>query len=94
MIFAIIGILKQPTPPRGEAFEAALNEHFAPNFPRIVNAGYLRGPEGEPIGLLGLIEAETFAQARAYLDASPFSEGGYYDHVHLGEFDVEVGRLG
>jgi hypothetical protein len=94
MIFALIGILKQPIPPRDARFEAAMNEHFAPHFPRIVNAGYLRGPDGEPVGLLGLVEAETFGQAQEYLDASPFSQCGYYDHVHLAEFDVEVGRLG
>jgi uncharacterized protein YciI len=94
MIFAVIGILKQPSPPRGPGFEAALNEHLSPHFPRIINAGYLRGPDGQALGLLGLIEAASFAEAQAFLDASPFTEGGFYEHVHLAAFDVEVGRLG
>jgi uncharacterized protein YciI len=93
MIFAVIGILKQPVPPRGAVFETALNEHLAPHFPRIVSAGYLRGPDGEAIGVLGLIDVETFAQAQTFLDASPFAIGRYYDHVHLAAFDLEVGRL-
>jgi len=94
MIFAIIALLKQPVPPRDGAFEASLNEHFAPHFPRIVNAGYLTGPDGERLGLLGLIEADTFRQANAFLDSSPFTEAGYYDHVHVGVLESEIGRVG
>jgi uncharacterized protein YciI len=94
MIFAVIGILKQPIPPLGPSFEAAINDHLAPHFPRIVNAGYLRGPKGEPLGVMTLIDTETFAEAQEFLDTGPFAEAGYYDHVHLAAFDIEVGRLG
>jgi uncharacterized protein YciI len=94
MIFAVIGILKQPLPPRDPGFEAALNEHFAQKSPRIVNAGYLRGQAGEPVGLLGLIEADSFEHAQAYLDQSPFQRAGHYDRTYVAAFDVEIGRLG
>jgi uncharacterized protein YciI len=93
MIFAVIGILKSSSPARGRTFEADLNEHLSPRFMRIVSAGYLRNARGEPIGVLGLIEAAGFDQAQAFLDASPFSIEGQYDHVHLASFDIEVGRL-
>lgn len=94
MIFAVIGILKQPNPPHDAAFEAAVSEHLAQPAVRIVNAGYLRDAQGAPTGLLALIDVETRAQAQAYLDGSPFSLDHLYAHVHLGAYDVEVGRVG
>ncbi|HET9161502.1 MAG TPA: hypothetical protein VFN88_12895 [Caulobacteraceae bacterium] len=94
MIFALIGILKQPPPTRSATFEAELNEHLSPHFMRIVSAGYLRDANGGPIGVMGLIEAIDFPQAQAFLDSSPFTLGGHYEHVHLAAFDIEVGRLG
>ncbi|MDB5447082.1 MAG: hypothetical protein JWQ97_2399, partial [Phenylobacterium sp.] len=48
MIFAIIGLFKPSVPPRDSGFEVALNEHFAQPSLRIINAGYLRNPQGEP----------------------------------------------
>lgn len=94
MIFVIHGILKQPVPPRDAAFEAALNAHFAQPQLRIINAGYLRNAEGEQVGVMGLIETESLARAQAFLEDSPFHTGGFYDSVHLAEYDVEVGRVG
>ncbi len=94
MIFAAIGILKQPNPPHDTAFEAAVNEHLAQPAFRVVNFGFLRDAAGAPFGLMGLIDVETETQAQAYLAASPFSLGHLYEHVHLGAYDVEVGRMG
>ena len=94
MIFAVIGILKQSTPPHDASFEAAVSEHLAQPAFRIVNAGYLRDPEGAAFGVMALLDVETRAQAQAYLDASPFSQAGLYEHVHLGAYDLEVGRVG
>jgi uncharacterized protein YciI len=94
VIFVIHGILKQPVPPRDAAFEAALNAHFAQPQLRIVNAGYLRDAEGEQVGVMALIETEDLARAQAFLEDSPFHTGGFYDSVHLAEYDVEVGRVG
>lgn len=94
MIFAIVGLLKQPMPPRTAAFEAALNEHYAQPQLRIINAGYLRDAREQPIGLLALIETESFARAQAFLESSPFHTGGFYDRVEIAEYDVDVGRVG
>lgn len=93
MIFVIHGILKRPLPPRDAAFEAALNAHFAQPQLRIINAGYLRNAEREQIGVLALIEAETLARAQAFLEDSPFHSGGFYESVHIAEYDVEVGKV-
>lgn len=94
MIFAVIGILKPSSPPNDPAFEAALNEHLAQPAVRIANFGFLRNAAGAPFGLMGLIDVETEAQARAYLAASPFSLEHLYQQVHLGVYDIEVGRIG
>lgn len=94
MIFAIIGLLKQPVPPRDAAFEAAVNAHLAQPNLRIVNAGYLRDAERAPIGHLALVETESLALAKAFLETSPFQAGGYYARTEVAEYDNEVGRLG
>jgi uncharacterized protein YciI len=93
VIFALTGILKQPMPPRDAAFEAALNAHFAQPRLRIINAGYLRDARHEMIGLFSLIETDSFEQAQAWLEASPFHTGGFYDRTHIAEYDVSVGRV-
>lgn len=94
MIFAVIGILKQPPPPRESGFEAELNEHLAQPQLRIINAGYLRNAQGEPVGVMGMIEVETFAKAEAFLENSPFHRRGHYERSYVVEYDLEVGRLG
>lgn len=94
MLFAIVGILKQPPLPHGYGFEGALTAHLSQNVLRIVHAGYLRGPDGEPVGFHGIIEAETFEAAQRFVESGPFAEGGHFDHLHLAAYDVEVGRVG
>jgi uncharacterized protein YciI len=94
MICAVIGILKQPPPPRPEGFQSAVNEHLSQRTPRLLCGGYLRGPENGEVGILGLVEADSLEQAQAFLDRSPFAAGDEFDHVHVAVFNVEVGRLG
>lgn len=94
MIFAAIGLFRQPAPTADAGFQAAVNEQLAQPFRRIVNAGYLRGPAGERIGVLALIDVDTLAEAQAFLEASPFHRGGYFERAQVAEYAVEVGRLG
>lgn len=94
MIFAVIGLLRQPVPPRDAAFEAALNAHLAQPNLRIINAGYLRDTDHEPIGHLALVETESLALAKAFLENSPFHAGGFYERTEIAEYDNEVGRFG
>jgi uncharacterized protein YciI len=93
MIFAVIGLFGASPAARPPGFEAAVNEHLAQRVPRIVNAGYLRGPQGEMVGVLALVDAADLAQAQAYLEASPFWQRGDYERVQVAAYDVEVGRL-
>ena len=94
MIFAVIGLFKQPRPIPGADFEAAVNEHLAQPAFRIVNAGYLRDEKGEPVGVMALLDVESIAQANTFLRSSPFHMGGHYERVEVAAYDVEVGRLG
>jgi len=80
-------------PPRDAAFEAALNAHLAQPNLRIINAGYLRNALREPIGIMALIETESFARAQAFLENSPFHSGGFLERDEVAEYDVEVGRV-
>jgi uncharacterized protein YciI len=93
VIFTVIGLLKQPVAPRDAAFEAALNAHLAQPQLRIINAGYLRDAQREPIGVMALIETESFARAQAYLESSPFQTGGFFERAEVAEYDIEVGRV-
>ena len=94
MIVAVTGIFKQPTPPPESRFEALVNEHLSQPRPRIINAGYLCDDGGERIGVLALLEVDAFADARRFIEASPFQEGGRFERIEVAEYDVEVGRLG
>jgi uncharacterized protein YciI len=93
VLYVVIGILRQPSTPSDAAFEAAVNEQLAQPAVRIVNAGYLRDPHGAPLGVMALVDVDTAEQAAEYLEASPFSQQGLYDHVHIGAYDLEVGRV-
>jgi len=94
MIFAILGLFKEPKPDTEPGFEAALNEQLAQPFLRIVTAGYVRNDRGEPAGFLGLVEAASFQQANAFLDNSPFRRSGQYKDLWLGAYEQEVGHIG
>ena len=94
MIFAVLGIFRQPAPAYDPKVQAAFNEHLAQPYLRIVNAGYLRGPQGEPIGLLALLDVKGLEQAQSFLDSSPFQMAGDYERTLVTAFDVSVGRLG
>ena len=94
MIFSVIGLFKDSVPPRDNGLEAAINDHLAQPFRRIVNAGYLRNAQGAQVGVLALIEVATFDEARRFVEDSPFQHDGYFERVQVAEYDVEVGRLG
>jgi uncharacterized protein YciI len=94
MIFAIVGLFKDPKPEPELGFEAALNEQLAQPFLHIITAGYVRGEGGQPTGFLGLVEADSFHQAKAFLDNSPFRRSGLYKDLWLGAYESEVGHIG
>jgi hypothetical protein len=93
MIFAVAGLLKTPLAEEPPELSAALNEHLGPGGAGLRLAGYLRDREGRRVGLLGLIEAESFERAERFLRESPFSEADLYDRTVVAEYFLEVGRL-
>ncbi|HEY8004817.1 MAG TPA: hypothetical protein VIE16_11345 [Phenylobacterium sp.] len=93
MIYSVIGLFKKEGPPHDAGFEAEVSEQLAQPFRRIVNAGYLRDPDGARIGLLALIDVGTFAEAQSFLEASPYHRGGHFESARVAQYDVEIGRL-
>lgn len=93
MIFAVAGFLKTPLAEEPPELSAALNEHLGQGGGGLRLAGYLRDRQGRRIGLLGLLEADSFERAERFLVESPFSEGHFYDRTVVAEFFIEVGRL-
>lgn len=93
MIFAVAGFLKTPLAEEPPELSAALNEHLGPAASGLRLAGYLRDRQGRRVGLLGLIEADSFERAERFLTESPFSEGHFYERTLVAEFFIEVGRL-
>ena len=93
MLFAVIGFFKPDVDSAPPELQADLNEHFAQPTLRIALAGYLRDRNGARAALMGLIEAESFDRAEAFLHSSPYTQAGLYDRVEVLQFDVEVGRL-
>jgi hypothetical protein len=93
MIFAVAGFLKTPLAEEPPELSAALNEHLGPGGGGLRLAGYLRDRQGRRIGLLGLLESDSFERAERFLVESPFSEADLYDRTLVAEFFIEVGRL-
>ncbi len=93
MIFTVMGLLKDPTKPRAEGFQAALNEHLGQPFRRIISAGYLRDGGGNVLGVMAILDAETMEQAQSYLQESPFTQADLYERTLVAQYDIEVGRL-
>ena len=93
MLFAVIGFFKPDVDTAPAKLQADFNEHLAQPTLRIALAGYLKSREGARTALMGLIEAESFDRAEAFLHASPYFEAGLYDRIEVLHFDVEVGRL-
>jgi uncharacterized protein YciI len=93
LIFTVIGLLKDPIEPQGDGFQAALNEHLAQRFPRVISAGYLRDAGGKVVGVLALLNADTIQQAEVFLNESPMAKADLYERNLVAQYDIEVGRL-
>jgi hypothetical protein len=93
MLFAVMGFFNAGADPSPPGLQVEFNEHLGQPTPRIRLAGYLRNRANERTGFLGLIEADSFDRAEAYLHASPYFQSGLYRQVEVVRFDIEVGRL-
>ena len=93
MQFLIAGILKPGVEDQMLALHDEFNEHLAQPYRKIALAGALRGKDGKRRGYLAIIEANTFEDAEAWLDQSPFYANDLYERVEVAEFAPEVGYV-
>jgi len=93
MQFVVAGILKPGTEGKLLALHNEFNEHLAQPFRKIALAGALRGKDGKRRGYLAIIEADSFEEAEAWLDQSPFYANDLYERVEVAEFAPEVGYV-
>jgi len=94
MFFAVTALLNAEGEKRIAEMQDAFNEHLAQPFRHVRLAGGLHSGEGKRIGFLILIEAETAAEAEAYLHESPVFRAQGYKRTEVLEFRPEIGRLG
>ena len=93
MLFAVMGYFKPGVDTAPANLQDDFNEHLGqPNF-GIRLAGALRDRDGKRIGFMGLLEADSFDRAEAYLRQSPYAKADLYGRMEVMEFPVEVGRL-
>ena len=93
MQFLIAGILKAGVEDRMLALHDEFNEHLSQPFRKVALAGALRGKDGKRQGYIAIIEADTFEEAEAWLNQSPFYENDLYERVEVAEFAPEVGYV-
>jgi len=61
---------------------------------RVVIAGPLRNDDGDPIGSLLIVEAESAEIVRQFVEADPYRINSIYDTVDIRPFAVSIGALG
>ncbi len=93
MLYLVAGILKPGSEEQLIKFRNEISEHLAQPFRKIALAGALRGKDGKRQGYIAFIEAQSFADAEAYLDQSPLFQNDLYERVEVAEFSAEVGYL-
>lgn len=93
MQFLIAGILKPGVEDQLLALHTDFNEHLAQPYRTIALAGVLRGKDGKRKGYVAIIEADSFDDAEAWLNQSPFYANHLYERVEVAEFAAEVGYV-
>jgi uncharacterized protein YciI len=92
MLFLVAAYLKAGSEQQLLQFRNELNEHFAQDKLRV--AGALRDPQGRKVGYLGFVEADSFADARAFVEQGPFYQEQLYDRLEIFAYDLEIGEVG
>lgn len=75
----------------GEAHRERLKKAVDPV--RVVVAGPLRSDDGAPVGSMLVVEAETIASVRDFVEVDPYSINGIYETVDIRPFAVTIGEL-
>ncbi|MEO8455688.1 MAG: YciI family protein [Sphingomicrobium sp.] len=93
MQYLIAGILKPGVEDALLALHNDFNEHLAQPYRTIALAGALRGKDGKRTGYVAIIEADSFEDAEAWLNQSPFYANHLYERVEVAQFAPEVGYV-
>lgn len=93
MQFLIAGLLKPDVEDQLLALHNEFNERLGQPNRTIALAGALRGKDGKRQGYVAIIEADSFEDAEAWLDQSPFYANHLYERVEVAEFAAEVGYV-
>jgi uncharacterized protein YciI len=93
MQYLVAGIFKPGSDERVIALRNEFNEHLSQQTPKISLFGVLRDKHGKRTGYLAFISADSFREAEAYLERSPFFQNDLYERVEVAEFSSEVGEL-
>ncbi len=93
MIYVVSGWFKPDEDTAPVALEAAMNEHLGQRLMGVRLFGALTDAAGRRVGLMGVLEAESLDQAKAFLADSPYTEADLYARVEAFELRLEVGRL-
>jgi uncharacterized protein YciI len=92
MLFMLAAYLKPGSEQQLIQFRDELNEHFAQDKLRV--AGALRDAEGKKTGYLGFVEADSFDDARAFVEQGPFFQEKLYERIDIFRYELEVGEVG
>ena len=93
MNYLIAGILKTGSDEGLVALHNDFNEHLSDATSKLSLFGLLRDKEGRRRGYLAFIEANSFDEAEAFLESSPYFQNDLYERVEVAEFTPEVGDL-
>lgn len=93
MRYLVAGILKPGSEAALQEQAAAFNEHLAQPFRRISLAAALRDEQGKRKGYMVVVDADSHADAEAYLHQSPFYAAGLYERVEVAQLDVQLGAI-
>ena len=93
MQYLIAGILRPGSEERLIALRNEFNEHLSQQTTKISLLGLLRGKDGKRTGYLAFINVDSFEEAEAFLQQSPFFQNDLYERVEVAEFLSEVGEL-
>ena len=94
MICTVMGYFKAGIDTAPARLQPDFNEHLAQPFRHIRLAGALRDRDGARIGIMIILETESFEEAEAYLERSPYFAAHLYERVEVAQYAIEAGRLG
>ncbi len=93
MLFVVAGRFKPGAETQRDAIQGQFSEHLMQRGDRVHFGGPLYGEDGARLGVLLLVEAPSFAEAKAFLLASPYQQAGLYETVEVSEIRAEIGAL-